>query len=99
MSSFLKFGECVSGSMSKELVDCSRSYLKVKRRRMLQFDSHSMDPSLCCNETPSAFLRSDVSLRTTYFFGVVLVCSINVSVFPIFNVAYIFGRSTPEDRY
>ncbi|OWM62779.1 protein XRI1 isoform X2 [Punica granatum] len=55
----LAYNAAGSGNMNKELEECSQSYLQVKRRRMLQFDSHSMDPSLCCHETSSAFLRSD----------------------------------------
>lgn len=49
--------------MSKDQEEYSHSYPKVKRRRMLQFDSQPMDTSLCCTETSSAFPGSDVSLR------------------------------------
>ncbi|KAK4782058.1 hypothetical protein SAY86_016160 [Trapa natans] len=47
-----------AGNMGKELGESSHSCFVMKRRRMLQFDSHSVDPLLCCRETSSAFLRS-----------------------------------------
>lgn len=79
---FLSLRNVVSGNMSKELEESSRSYLRVKRRRMLQFDSQSMDPLLCCHETSSAFLRSDVSLKKPNSLDVCLFYLINASPFP-----------------
>ncbi|KAK4751062.1 hypothetical protein SAY87_004544 [Trapa incisa] len=55
---FHSLGNGVSGNMGKELGESSHSCFVMKRRRMLQFDSHSVDPLLCCRETSSAFLRS-----------------------------------------
>ncbi|KAK4782259.1 hypothetical protein SAY86_016361 [Trapa natans] len=48
-----------SGSRCKEAEERSHSYPQVKRRRMLQFDSHPTEPSLCCDEATSSFLRLD----------------------------------------
>lgn len=59
--------------MSKEPEECKQSYRQVKRRRMLLFDSHPMDPSLCPAETSSAFVQSDVSLgKLRIFFACML---------------------------
>ncbi|KAK4779288.1 hypothetical protein SAY86_006816 [Trapa natans] len=54
-----------SGSRSKEAEECSHSFPQVKRRRMLQFDSLPTDPSLCCDETTSSFLRLDERYGST----------------------------------
>ncbi|KAF8391982.1 hypothetical protein HHK36_022322 [Tetracentron sinense] len=45
-------------SMNKELDECRESSSQVKRRRMLQFNTHVTDPSLCGEQMASAFLKS-----------------------------------------
>ncbi|XVF21374.1 hypothetical protein REPUB_Repub12eG0085000 [Reevesia pubescens] len=45
-------------NISKEPVDKREISSQVKRRRMLQFDSHAVDCSLLCEEMPSPFLKS-----------------------------------------
>ncbi|XVF32188.1 hypothetical protein REPUB_Repub17cG0060500 [Reevesia pubescens] len=45
-------------NISKEPEDKREISSQVKRRRMLQFDSHAVDSSLFCEEMPSAFLKS-----------------------------------------
>ncbi|KAI4340312.1 hypothetical protein MLD38_025162 [Melastoma candidum] len=49
-------GNAIVGETSKDIGDFSS--LQVKRRRMLQFDSHAADPSLRCDKLSSAFLKS-----------------------------------------
>ncbi|KAH7550286.1 hypothetical protein JRO89_XS13G0165300 [Xanthoceras sorbifolium] len=46
-------------NMSKEPKERRETSSQVKRRRMLQFDSQVVDNSLCCDELPSAFLKSN----------------------------------------
>ncbi|KAK3219642.1 hypothetical protein Dsin_013612 [Dipteronia sinensis] len=50
---------CISDNMSKEPKERRETSSQVKRRRMLQFDSQVVDNSLCCDELPSAFLKSN----------------------------------------
>ncbi|XP_022728435.1 protein XRI1-like isoform X3 [Durio zibethinus] len=45
-------------NISKEPEDKKETSSQVKRRRMLQFDTHAVDSSLVCEEMPSAFLKS-----------------------------------------
>ncbi|KAI4329880.1 hypothetical protein MLD38_028214 [Melastoma candidum] len=47
-----------NGETNKEIQAPKESSLQVKRRRMLQFDSHAIDPSFQCEELSSAFLKS-----------------------------------------
>ncbi|KAK3415232.1 hypothetical protein EUGRSUZ_H00791 [Eucalyptus grandis] len=51
------------GETSKEAEHGKESCSQVKRRRMLQFDAHAVDPSLRCEELSSGFLKSDGSER------------------------------------
>ncbi|KAA3459278.1 protein XRI1-like [Gossypium australe] len=44
--------------ISKESEEKRETASQVKRRRMLQFDTHAVDSSLICEEMPSAFLKS-----------------------------------------
>ncbi|MBA0733069.1 hypothetical protein Gogos_017114, partial [Gossypium gossypioides] len=44
--------------ISKESEEKRETASQVKRRRMLQFDTHAVDSSLFCEEMPSAFLKS-----------------------------------------
>ncbi|KAK4844127.1 hypothetical protein QYF36_016816 [Acer negundo] len=46
-------------NMSKEPKEGRETSSQIKRRRMLQFDSQVVDNSLCCDELPSAFLKSN----------------------------------------
>ncbi|KAK1577647.1 hypothetical protein Q3G72_023539 [Acer saccharum] len=46
-------------NMSNEPKERRETSSQVKRRRMLQFDSQLVDNSLCCDELPSAFLKSN----------------------------------------
>ncbi|KAI9174112.1 hypothetical protein LWI28_012133 [Acer negundo] len=46
-------------NMSKEPKERRETSSQIKRRRMLQFDSQVVDNSLCCDELPSAFLKSN----------------------------------------
>ncbi|KAH9654909.1 protein XRI1 [Citrus sinensis] len=48
-----------NGNMSKETKDCRETYSQIKRRRMLQFDTQVVDSSLCSDEMPSPFLKSN----------------------------------------
>ncbi|XWS31273.1 hypothetical protein CRYUN_Cryun23aG0063100 [Craigia yunnanensis] len=47
-----------NNNISKEPEDKRETSSQVKRRRMLQFDTHAVDSSLVCEEMPSAFLKS-----------------------------------------
>lgn len=58
---FFYLRELISGNMSKEPKDCRETYSQIKRRRMLQFDTQVVDSSLCSDEMPSPFLKSNVS--------------------------------------
>ncbi|KAI4304572.1 hypothetical protein MLD38_040062 [Melastoma candidum] len=49
-------GNGIVGETSKDVGEFSSH--QVKRRRMLQFDSHATDPSLQCDELSSSFLNS-----------------------------------------
>ncbi|MBA0640246.1 hypothetical protein Goklo_023202, partial [Gossypium klotzschianum] len=44
-------------NITKELEEKRETSSQVKRRRMLQFDTHVVDSSLICNEMPSALLK------------------------------------------
>ncbi|GAY39096.1 hypothetical protein CUMW_041750 [Citrus unshiu] len=48
-----------SGKMSKDPKEHRETYSQAKRRRMLQFDPQVLDSSLCCDEMPSAFQKSN----------------------------------------
>ncbi|MBA0675044.1 hypothetical protein Goari_016609 [Gossypium aridum] len=47
-------------NITKELEEKRETSSQVKRRRMLQFDTHVVDSSLICNEMPSALLKPRV---------------------------------------
>ncbi|KAJ4712090.1 Protein XRI1 [Melia azedarach] len=47
------------GDISKEPKERRETSSQIKRRRMLQFDTQIADSSLCSDETPSAFLKSN----------------------------------------
>ncbi|XP_059433478.1 protein XRI1 isoform X1 [Corylus avellana] len=48
-----------SENMNKEPEECRETSSQVKRRRMLQFNNHPLDPSLSSEERSSAFLKSN----------------------------------------
>ncbi|XP_022758676.1 protein XRI1-like isoform X2 [Durio zibethinus] len=54
----LSFHVTLNDNISKESEDKRETSSQVKRRRMLQFDTHAVDSSLVCDEMPSAFLKS-----------------------------------------
>lgn len=50
----------ISDNRTKEPEEPRESFSQVKRRRMLQFDTQAIDPSLSCDELSSSFLKSNV---------------------------------------
>ena len=64
--------KCISDNMSKEPKERRETSSQVKRRRMLQFDNQAVDNSLCCDELPYAFLKSNVSAGHSFLFLIIL---------------------------
>lgn len=56
----------VSGDTNKKLEVHSETRSALKRRRMLQFEDHSMETSLFSSENFSAILKSSVSIQNPY---------------------------------
>ncbi|GMI69238.1 X-RAY INDUCED TRANSCRIPT 1, X-RAY INDUCED TRANSCRIPT [Hibiscus trionum] len=54
----LSYHVTYNDNTSKESEDKRETGSQLKRRRMLQFDTHAADSSLVCDEMPSVFLKS-----------------------------------------